>query len=73
MNTDLTQDLAQDAVLGTAIKSVPPVAVAGMTLFGVSLPDLVLIVTLIWLVVQITGYCYDRAMRYNRGKGSKKK
>lgn len=42
----------------------PPIVVNALTLFGVSLDQWVLIITLIWLVLQIGGWVYDR---YRRG------
>lgn len=40
--------------------SVPPAAVAGLSLAGVSLSDWVLIATLIWLTIQVGWFCYNR-------------
>ena len=43
-----------------AAKTVPPLTVAGLTLFGVQLSDWVLIFTLIWLTLQIGGFIFDK-------------
>lgn len=47
-----------DALVET-LKTAPPVSVGGLTLFGVSLPDIVQIVTLIWLLILIVGKLPD--------------
>jgi hypothetical protein len=44
-----------------SIKAAPPVAVAGATVAGVSLSDIVLVVTLIYLVLQIGFLLYKWA------------
>lgn len=62
------EEVTHEALIATVAKAVPPMTVAGMTLFGVPLPDLVLIVTLIWLSLQIMGFCYDRVSSFVRSK-----
>lgn len=45
--------------LAETLKAAPPVSVGGLTLFGVSLPELVHLVTLIWLLILIVGKLPD--------------
>lgn len=47
-----------DAAQSAAIKSIPPVAVGGLSAAGVSLEDWVLIVTLFYLALQIAYLVY---------------
>lgn len=68
MADEVTQDITHDAVLATAAKGLPPATVAGLTLAGVQLSDWVLIVTLIWLLLQIGGFCFDRYKRHCKGR-----
>lgn len=42
------------------VMSVPPAAVAGLSLMGVSLQDWVLLATLGWLGIQIVWFGYNR-------------
>lgn len=45
-------------------KSVPPVAVSSMMkIFGIPLPDIVVVLTFIWLLMQMGGFVYDRFIR----------
>lgn len=60
MADEITQDITHDAVLATAAKGLPPMTVAGLTLAGVQLSDWVLIVTLVWLLLQIGDFIYKK-------------
>lgn len=42
-------------VVDMAVKAAPPVAVTGMTFFGVPLPDIVALLTIVYLLVHM-GY-----------------
>ena len=48
------------------LKAAPPTAVAGLTLMGVSLNDVVLIATLVYLSVQI-GFLVYKWVKLHRG------
>ncbi len=50
MNSDLLHPVA----------SAPPVAITGLTLMGVGLSDWVMIVTLLWLALQIGYFVYSK-------------
>lgn len=75
MADEVTQDITHDAVLATAAKGLPPMTVAGLTLAGVQLSDWVLIVTLIWLTLQIGGFIFDkyRQCRYRDPKKDRRR
>lgn len=47
-------DLASQ-VVDMAVKAAPPVAVTGVTFYGVALPDVVAVLTIVYLVIHI-GY-----------------
>lgn len=66
------QEITAETIAAAVGKSVPPVTVAGLTMAGVQLSDIVLILTIVWLCLQIGGFCWDR---YKRGnvRGSKRK
>lgn len=49
-----------DQVGETATRIAPPTGVAGLTFVGISVPDWVLILTILYLVLQIGGWVYDR-------------
>lgn len=51
MNKDLTLE---------TMKTLPPVTISGMILWDVSLNEWVLILTAVWLIVQIGFAIYDR-------------
>ena len=51
MNKDLTLE---------TMKTLPPVTISGMILWDVSLNEWVLILTAVWLIVQIGFTIYDR-------------
>lgn len=53
------------------VKSAPPIAVGGLTLFGVGLSDWVLLMTLVYTVLQVYILVRDKLIR-NRD-GSKRK
>lgn len=60
MADEVTQDITHDAVLATAAKGLPPATVAGLTLAGVQLSDWVLILTILWLCLQIGDFIYKK-------------
>lgn len=49
-------------------KNAPPIGVAAMTLGGIELSEWVYILTIIWLVVQIVGWCIDRYKKHIKDK-----
>lgn len=46
-------------VADMTLKAAPPVAFTGMTVFGVALPDVVAILTIVYLVIHI-GYIVNK-------------
>lgn len=60
-------NIAAEAAAGAA-KSLPPIAASGLILLGRPLNEWVLILTFVWLCLQIGGWGYDR---YKRWKGDK--
>lgn len=63
---------AASSVIGATAKAAPPVAVAGMTICGVHLNDLVLWVTLIYTVTQFVFLISDRLKRHRHGRGGRR-
>lgn len=59
----------QSEVVGGAAKSLLPISVSGLVFAGISLDQWVLIVTLIWLALQIMGWIYDRFFKRRRASG----
>jgi len=57
---DHKAEMAREGVL-----SAPPALVAGLTLLGVSLQDWVLILTICWLLFQISYFIYQRYKDWN--------
>lgn len=55
MSNIMNKDLALETM-----KTLPPVTISGMILWDVSLNEWVLILTAVWLVVQIGFTIYDR-------------
>lgn len=53
-----------DTAADIVAKVMPPVAVSGLTLFGVSIPELVQLVTLIYVSVMIIDKVYIIALRH---------
>lgn len=51
---------AASSVVQTIQKTAPPVAVSGLTILGLSMPDWVYLLTATWTVLQIAGWAYDR-------------
>lgn len=51
-----------------ATKAAPPVTVTGITLAGISLNEWVLLFTLIYTILQIGWFIYDKCFR--KGNGS---
>lgn len=52
-----------------AVKDSPPVAVVGITLYGVTLSDWVLILTAIYTLMRIAAFAYDRS-KHGSKRGS---
>lgn len=50
-------------IAAEAAKAVPPVSVAGLTLAGVTLNDLVLLATLIYTLLQTGWFVYSKFIR----------
>lgn len=46
-----------------AAKAAPPVTVTGLTVFGYTLPDVVMLMTLIYTTVQLLFLLWDRARK----------
>ncbi len=68
-----------EAITATAAKALPPVTVAGLTLAGVQLSDWVLILTILWLCLQIGDFIFKKVKaayygypEHERRKGKKK-
>lgn len=59
---------ARTEVLAETIRATPPLAVAGLTVAGVSLNDVVLLITLVYLILQI-GYLAHRWARLVISRG----
>lgn len=57
---------AASAAIGAAVKSAPPVTVAGLTLAGIQLSDWVYIATLVWIMLQAIGWFWDRFWKRRR-------
>lgn len=55
-------------IASEAVKAAPPVTIAGLTVAGVSLNDLVLLATLIYLVLQASFLLY-KWWRLHTGRG----
>jgi hypothetical protein len=50
------------------LKNGPPVATTALALMGITLDQWVLAATLIWLLLQIGGWCYDRYQKHVKEK-----
>ncbi|MBN3848605.1 hypothetical protein G3N58_17505 [Paraburkholderia sp. Ac-20342] len=59
-------DIARSDVVSSAVKSLPPVSVAGMHWFGIQLPDLVMAATLIYTVLQVIALIRDKFWLHRR-------
>lgn len=53
--------------LAQLANAAPPTAVSGLLLFGITLPDLILYLTLAHLVVQLGSWVYDRFIKKRKG------
>lgn len=51
-------------MVDASIKVTPPLAVTGMTIFGVALPDIVAVATLIYITVNVSYIIY----KWKKGK-----
>ena len=69
MNRDtIPGEIAASAA--AAVKTAPPVAVTGLSLLGMQMSDWVYVVTLVWLLIQIGSWAYDRFIKpRRRGRG----
>ncbi len=52
------------------VKDAPPVTVVGITLYGVTLSDWVLILTAIYTVMRIIAFIYDRSNYGGKRRGT---
>ena len=71
MHDQITDNQEHIGALGAAAvagKNAPPIAVAGMTMAGVSLQDWVYVLTIAWLVVQLAWFCYSKYKAIKSGK-----
>lgn len=62
---------ANDTATGIALKAAPPAGVGGLTILGVSLPDWILILTLIYTVLGLIALIRDKYIkpwRESRGR-----
>jgi len=50
------------------VKEIPPAAVAGMNVAGITLPELVQLVTLLWLVILIVDKVWSLVQRWKKGQ-----
>jgi hypothetical protein len=55
-------------IANEAIRATPPVTVAGLTVAGVTLNDVVLIATLVYVVLQIGFVCHKWYRLYRGGE-----
>jgi hypothetical protein len=51
-----------------SVKEVPPAAVAGMNVAGISLPEIVQLMTIAWLAILIIDKIWSRIERWKKGK-----
>lgn len=69
MKDQITDNQEHIGALGAAAvagKNAPAIGVAAMSIGGVPLPEIVYILTIIWLLVQITWFCYDKWRKISR-------
>lgn len=64
--------MMNDQVMREATANVPPATVASLAIAGVSLQDWVLIVTLVWLAIQIGWWGYNRYKEIKNGRNGEK-
>ncbi len=57
---------AHEITVGNVVDVGTPAAVGGLTLFGVGLPDVVLILTALYTILRIGGWVYDRIIKPRR-------
>jgi len=63
MRDEITSSAA-DAITGSAmIKTIPPVATAGLILFGVPLSQWAILLTVIYTSLMIVGWVWDRLIK----------
>lgn len=68
---EISQQSDNVNALGAAIvagKNIPPVGVAVASLGGMQLQEWVYILTIIWLVAQIVGWCIDRYKKHIKAR-----
>lgn len=76
MNISSNNQQAHEAVVDEVFKVAPPVGVSTLSILGVPLPDIIYLVTLVYLLVQI--FCtiyktyYVTIHNNNNNKGDKK-
>lgn len=64
--------MSANSTVGNVVDVGVPAGVGGLTLFGVGLPDVVLILTAVYTVLRIGGWLYDRIIKPQGGyDGSK--
>lgn len=51
-----------------ALKTAPPVAVSTLSLAGVGIQEWVYAATLVWILLQIAGWCWDRYSKYRQAR-----
>lgn len=59
--------MSKNEVIGEALKSAPPVSVAGATVVGVSLDEWVLVLTALYTALQIAYFIRKRYKEYKDG------
>lgn len=62
----------KESIIREALASAPPTSVAGLTLVGVGLQDWVLIVTLVWILLQMGYFTYKRYKEWSDGRNGEK-
>lgn len=60
--------MRKEEVLAEAVKSVPPVSVAGATVLGVSMQEWVLILTALYTLLQIAYFVRKSYKEYKDGR-----
>jgi hypothetical protein len=57
---------AASAAVAATYKSAPPVVVSGLAVAGISLQEWVYVLTVVWLVLQMIGWTWDRFIKARR-------
>jgi hypothetical protein len=63
MQPEPTTNLAEEV-----LRASPPVTVGGLTLFGVGLPDMVMLATLVYTLLQLFFLLRDKWWRQRKGR-----